>query len=241
MEIIDFINDLRKKGANYYDVWLPIILRFNKEETVFIRLINPDNISRSTYHRIIKYGILMFPKYVEKYTLFKNYSGLTFCCSQEVAIDFSVDKKPIIQNVEAVEARAVDSLHAEDVKTEKTKPTRKKLNENSYPDETYESIIEFLNQSTGKNYKNNSTINRKFITQRLNDGFTLDDFRQVISVKSSNWLGSKMEQFLRPETLFSNKFESYLNENVVSNTPNSNLKNTYDQVNIATEFYNSQE
>ena len=49
-----------------------------------------------------------------------------------------------------------------------------------------------------------------------------------------------MEQFLRPETLFSNKFESYLNENVVSNTPNSNLKNTYEQVNLATEIYNNQ-
>jgi uncharacterized phage protein (TIGR02220 family) len=84
-------------------------------------------------------------------------------------------------------------------------------------------------------------MNRKFITSRLNEGFTVDDFMRVIQVKSINWLGGKMEQFLRPETLFSNKFESYLNENVVSNTPNSNLKNTYDQVNLATEFFNNQE
>jgi uncharacterized phage protein (TIGR02220 family) len=100
--------------------------------------------------------------------------------------------------------------------------------------------VNFLNEATGKNYKTNSVINRKFITQRLNDGFTIEDFKQVIAVKSTNWLGGKMEQFLRPETLFSNKFEAYLNENVVSNMPKSNLKNTYDQVNLATEFYNSQ-
>jgi len=240
MEIIDFIKDLRKKGANYYDVWLPIILRFNKEETVFIRLINPENISRSTYHRIIKYGIFTFSKYVKNYSLVKNYSGLTFYRNHDLLNDNSGDTKKIDKDLETVEPKFKDKVQIEEVKAEKTKPERKKAQEISYPNEIYESIIEFLNQSTGKNYKNNSVINRKFITQRLNDGFTLDDFRQVIAIKSSNWLGSKMEQFLRPETLFSNKFESYLNENVVSNIPNSNLKNTYDQVNIATELYNSQ-
>ena len=50
-----------------------------------------------------------------------------------------------------------------------------------------------------------------------------------------------MEQFLRPETLFSNKFEAYLNENINSNLPKSNLKNTYDQVSLATEYYNNQQ
>jgi uncharacterized phage protein (TIGR02220 family) len=130
-------------------------------------------------------------------------------------------------------------IEAEPV-VEKPKITRKKSTETSYPNEVYEEIINYLNQATGKNYKTNSVINRKFITQRLNDGFTIDDFRQVITVKSTNWLNSKMEQFLRPETLFSNKFESYLNENVVSNAPNSNLKNTYEQISKATEYFNSQ-
>ena len=142
-------------------------------------------------------------------------------------------KKPIAETIQE------EPIQAELI-VEKSKSPRKKSTETSYPNEVYEDIINFLNQATGKNYKTTSVINRKFITQRLNDGFTIEDFRQVISVKSTNWLGSKMEQFLRPETLFSNKFESYLNEKIVNNSPNSNLKNTYDQVSIATEYLNNQ-
>ena len=237
MEIIDFINDLRKMGSIYYKIWLPIILQFHKEETVTIRLNVPLDISKSTYYRVINYGIKVFPNYVKLYSLSKNYSELILSINDERYIKYiskkANSKEPKEETIQA------EPIQAEPM-VEKPKLTRKKSTETSYPNEVYEEIINYLNLATGKNYKTTSVINRKFITQRLNDGFTIDDFKQVISVKSTNWLGSKMEQFLRPETLFSNKFESYLNENIVSNAPNSNLKNTYDQVNLATEFFNSQ-
>ena len=237
MEIIDFINDVKKMGGLYYKIWLPIILQFHKEETIIIKLNVPLDIPKTTYYRIINYGVSVFPNYVKMYSLSKNYRELVLSLKEERYDEYISKtanlKEPIIETIQAV------SIQAEPI-VEKPKATRKKATETSYPNEVYEDIINFLNQATGKNYKTNSVINRKFITQRLNDGFTIDDFRQVISVKSTNWLGSKMEQFLRPETLFSNKFESYLNENIVSNAPNSNLKNTYDQVNLATEFFNSQ-
>jgi len=237
MEIIDFINDLRKMGSIYYKIWFPIILQFHKEETVVIKLNVPLEISKSNYYRIINYGISVFPKYVKKYSLIKNYSQIILSINEESSVEYisknsnlKESKKEVIQ---------AESIQAEPI-VEKSKAPRKKDTQTSYPNEVYEEIVNFLNEATGKNYKNNSVINRKFITQRLNDGFILEDFKQVIIVKSKNWLGTKMEQFLRPETLFSNKFEAYLNENVVSNSPNSNLKNTYEQVNLATEFYNSQ-
>jgi len=232
MEIIDFINDLRKMGDLYYKIWFPIIIQFHKEETVIIKLNVPLDISKSSYYRVINYGLNVFPKHVKMYSLSKNYSELILSKNEKI-YDEKKSKEPKIETIEA------EPIQAEQI-VEKQKAPRKKATETSYPNEVYEDIVNFLNQATGKNYKTNSVINRKFITQRLNDGFTLEDFRQVISVKSTNWLGSKMEQFLRPETLFSNKFESYLNENIVSNAPNSNLKNTYDQVSIATEFFNSQ-
>jgi len=232
MEIIDFINDLRKMGSIYYKIWFPIIIQFHKQETVIIKLNVPLDISKSTYYRVINYGLNVFPKHVKMYSLSKNYSELILSINEK-PYDEKISLEPKIETIEA------EPIQAEQI-VEKPKAPRKKATETSYPNEVYEDIVNFLNQATGKNYKTNSVINRKFITQRLNDGFTLEDFRQVISVKSTNWLGSKMEQFLRPETLFSNKFESYLNENIVSNAPNSNLKNTYDQVSIATEFFNSQ-
>jgi uncharacterized phage protein (TIGR02220 family) len=232
MEIIDFINDIKKMGGIYYKIWLPIILQFHKKETIIIKLNVPLDISKSSYYRVINYGLNVFPKHVKMYSLSKNYSELILSINEK-SYDEKKSKEPKIETIQA------DPIQLEPI-VEKPKAPRKKATETSYPNEVYEDIVNFLNQATGKNYKTNSVINRKFITQRLNDGFTLEDFRQVISVKSTNWLGSKMEQFLRPETLFSNKFESYLNENIVSNAPNSNLKNTYDQVSIATEFFNSQ-
>jgi uncharacterized phage protein (TIGR02220 family) len=232
MEIINFINDLRKMGSIYFKIWFPIIIQFQKEENVIIKLNAPLDISKSTYYRVINYGITVFPKHVKTYSLSKNYSELILSINEKPNYE-KISSEPKIETIQA------EPIQAEPI-VEKSKAPRKKSTETSYPNEVYEDIVNFLNQATGKNYKTNSVINRKFITQRLNDGFTVEDFKQVISVKSTNWLGSKMEQFLRPETLFSNKFESYLNENIVSNAPNSNLKNTYDQVSIATEFFNSQ-
>lgn len=47
----------------------------------------------------------------------------------------------------------------------------------------------------------------------MKEGFKEEDFYQVIDIKVKEWKNNKdMKQYLRPETLFSNKFESYLNQ-----------------------------
>ena len=46
----------------------------------------------------------------------------------------------------------------------------------------------------------------------MNEGFTLEDFKQVHRNKSS-WLNDKkMSSYYRPATLYGTKFESYLQE-----------------------------
>ena len=72
-------------------------------------------------------------------------------------------------------------------------------------------IIDYLNKKTHKKYKTNSKTTKKHINARLNEGYTLSDFKQVIDNRCATWLGTDMEQYLRPETLFGSKFESYLN------------------------------
>ena len=52
------------------------------------------------------------------------------------------------------------------------------------------------------------------IDARLNEGYTLDDFIVVIEKKVFEWKNTDMEKYLRPETLFGSKFESYLNQPV---------------------------
>lgn len=73
-------------------------------------------------------------------------------------------------------------------------------------------IIKFLNKLSGKNYKTGSAKTRALIVARENEGFTTDDFKKVIQKKVNEWKGSDMETYLRPETLFGTKFESYLNQ-----------------------------
>jgi len=76
----------------------------------------------------------------------------------------------------------------------------------------YQEVVEYLNQKTGKNFKHTSKVTQRHIRARLAEGFTISDFKQVIDKKCSDWLrDQKMKEYLRPETLFGTKFESYLN------------------------------
>lgn len=78
--------------------------------------------------------------------------------------------------------------------------------------ELIKGIIDYLNIKTNSHYKYSTEKTKKLIKARLNDNFTIDDFKIVIDKKTEEWLGTDFEKFLRPETLFGNKFEGYLNQ-----------------------------
>lgn len=90
----------------------------------------------------------------------------------------------------------------------------KPAKEEKYTDEIKE-IIDYLNNKIGSNYRYKTESTNKLIRARLNEGFTVDDFKQVINTKCAGWINDpKMSGYLRPSTLFGNKFEQYLNEKV---------------------------
>jgi len=73
-------------------------------------------------------------------------------------------------------------------------------------------IVEYLNEKTGKAFKTNNKSTIGHINARLAEGFTIDDFKLVIDNRVNKWGDDlKMSEYLRPETLFSTKFEGYLN------------------------------
>ena len=79
----------------------------------------------------------------------------------------------------------------------------------------YDEIIEYLNQVTGRNYKVSQKA-KQCIKARWEEKFLLEDFKQVINNMSAKWLSDPdMNRFLRPETLFSNKMNGYLNETMI--------------------------
>jgi uncharacterized phage protein (TIGR02220 family) len=75
----------------------------------------------------------------------------------------------------------------------------------------YLEIIDYLNSQSNSRYRNTDST-RRLIHARFNEGFTKDDFFTVIDNKIKSWKGTDFEKFIRPQTLFSPKFESYLNE-----------------------------
>lgn len=89
------------------------------------------------------------------------------------------------------------------------------------PDKTipYSEIIDYLNEKTNRNFKN-VEAHKKFIRARWNEGYQLEDFKTVIDNMIVNWQGKEFngvpaENYLQPKTLFSSKFDSYLNQKPV--------------------------
>lgn len=92
------------------------------------------------------------------------------------------------------------------------------INNNDLPqaqenDDFCKEVIDHLNAKIGSHYKPTSLKTKKLIKARRDEGFTLEDFKTVIDKKCESWLSDpEMSRYLRPETLFGTKFESYLNE-----------------------------
>lgn len=96
------------------------------------------------------------------------------------------------------------------------KETKENLKKDIVP---YKDIIEYLNLKTGKNFSPKTDATIKFINGRWDEGRTFEDFKHVIDIKCSDWIGKKdregksLEIYLRPNTLFTpSNFENYLNQ-----------------------------
>ena len=105
----------------------------------------------------------------------------------------------------------------EEIEIEKEKRNKRKEGEKEKiieedPNFHYNEIIFYLNRVTGSNYKEDSKYIRQLITERVNEGYTEQDFMNVINKKSKEWIDTEYAKYLRPETLFGDKFESYVNQ-----------------------------
>ncbi|CCG89849.1 conserved phage C-terminal domain-containing protein [Pediococcus pentosaceus] len=85
---------------------------------------------------------------------------------------------------------------------------------------TFKEIISYLNEKAGTKYRASGSKTQRLIKARFNDGFNDEDFRKVIDIKVAEWSGTDMAKYLRPETLFGTKFESYLNQEVKKSKTN---------------------
>ncbi len=128
-----------------------------------------------------------------------------------------VHERPLT-NFPQVEKPQVEKPQVENrtlLSTNKLSTNKQSTNTNIVSNENnvHKKIIAYLNKKTGKKYKYESKGSQRLINGRLSEGYAFEDFKQVIDIKVHEWTGTKMEQYLRPSTLFnSEKFEAYLNQ-----------------------------
>lgn len=72
-------------------------------------------------------------------------------------------------------------------------------------------ILSYLNERAGTKFgESKETV--RLINARINDGFTVEDFKKVINKKVKEWKGTDRAMYIRPSTLFApSHFEEYLN------------------------------
>ena len=80
-------------------------------------------------------------------------------------------------------------------------------------DDDIKDIVDYLNDKIGAHYKPNGKKMKELIRARMNEGYTVEEFKTVIDKKFKSWGNDpKMSLYLRPSTLFSTRFAEYLNE-----------------------------
>lgn len=88
-------------------------------------------------------------------------------------------------------------------------------------------VIDYLNQKAGTRYEYNSTKTLTLLNTLFRKGYSVEDIKKVIDIKCKEWLPKEtMRMYLRPRTLFSNKFEDYLNQEVKPQVIETKTKKT---------------
>lgn len=81
-------------------------------------------------------------------------------------------------------------------------------------------VVDYLNSTCGTSFRKTTNSTKNHIKSLLKQGFSLQDIKNVILWKYEQWgknpykfsNGQMSDTYLRPDTLFGNKFESYLVE-----------------------------
>ena len=168
-----------------------------------------------------------------KLTKVRNEKGqivdMQYDVSDEPVFGNRIEEKPFLENPKADNPKTEKPLSENrtqlNTKELNTKVIKDIVQEQEEPI-PYAEIITYFNEVAGTHYLLRGREIKRFIKARWNEGFRLDDFKTVLDKKTAQWKNdAKMSKYLRFETLFSNKFESYLNEVVAFNKPSWNPMN----------------
>ncbi|KJW12843.1 conserved phage C-terminal domain-containing protein [Levilactobacillus spicheri] len=157
----------------------------------------------------------------EGYLITANYNKAGFDKTKWYRIDYTKlgMGRPSTQNGSTSNPEWVDGVAQNgSTNTNRLPETTTETNKNRSPAKAepifpWESVIDYLNQKTGKHFRHTPT-NKRTIMARVKEGATEQDMKLVIDNQCKEWLNNpKMNKFLQPSTLFrASKFEGYLNQ-----------------------------
>ena len=106
--------------------------------------------------------------------------------------------------------------------------TSKIDNINRIKNNIYSRVIKHLNEKASKSFKYTTKKTKSCIDARIREGFKEEDFLKVIDIKTKEWKDNPdMSKYLRPDTLFGTKFESYLQQEIKQNQSEQQFKSLY--------------
>lgn len=138
---------------------------------------------------------------------------LIFTFSKE-NFEFEIPKLAILKDNYSKDLQATGKklAHHKEVEVDKDKKKRKNKKEPKPIVEIHEEIVNDLNLVLGTKYRHTTKGIRGLINARLEDKQTLEDFKKVHRNMFAAWNNDpKMSGYLRPDTLYTAKFQSYLN------------------------------
>ena len=128
------------------------------------------------------------------------------------------------QNEQTVANLPVNVSDSVSVSVNDIKNSVNNIKNKASPSDAVITILEDLNKRTKskKGFSPLAQCNQNLIKARMSEGFTVENFITVNEKKVKQWLHDpEMSKFLRPATIFGNKFDGYLNE-VVCDLPATN-------------------
>lgn len=144
--------------------------------------------------------------------------GMSKCIAQNEQTDCSKRANGVAQNEQT---NTIDYTETTSETTSNKNILSSSNEQDSIP---YKEIMDYFNLKTNKDLKSSTGKTRQLIKARWNEGFRLNDFKQVIDNKCFDWLvpgktfsnGTLTSTYLRPSTIFGPKFEEYLQENNIA-------------------------
>jgi uncharacterized phage protein (TIGR02220 family) len=101
-------------------------------------------------------------------------------------------------------------------------PIKSNASKHALADAVCSQAVQYLNTVIESSYRGDAPSSRKLIRAIVVKKHTLDDIKRVIDAKAQEWRGGDMEKFLRPRTLFGNKFSDYVDE--LQNLPKAHVE-----------------